>query len=458
MWAVTITVVAMLVMSMRVTLEAPTLSARPEWLVNTVQIHGVAESEVGKHWKAPVANDDDEEATLADALLRRLPTRFASALGRTPEGEGYAPTQLKSTPHEDPQAVLCSIVRNEAAYLPEWLEFHMGKAGFAVAYLLDDGSTDGTAELLQHYTRNHMVRQFYIHDLIMEDALFTPATKLRTGTLLQTALLNTCARLVQADAARRSNTSGVYGGPPPPVWVFGLDVDEFMYPTADAPGLTVSHVLSTMQDAGVTLVSIPRMLFGSGGAFKATPGLVVEVTQCYHYSEACLQPCSNFTPPPLTGCCCACVFHGQRFTKRMDPVSLARRCTGITGTPAPKPPATGFTRSTYDKHWRLWHVCTQYDHVADAAVMRGPSLHAHVSASRPQVCRACKVGFVVGSATFTSPHAAMLKSHSGGSLHLPLDHVFRINHYQVLHPQHASSDCLKPRITLRHHTCPCLCR
>jgi hypothetical protein len=51
---------------------------------------------------------------------------------------------------------VCTVVRDEAAVLDEWLVFHLWQ-GVGHMYVYDDGSSDATAEVLAHYVRAGLV-------------------------------------------------------------------------------------------------------------------------------------------------------------------------------------------------------------------------------------------------------------------------------------------------------------
>ena len=46
------------------------------------------------------------------------------------------------------KSAICMIVRDEARDILEWIAFH-ARAGFDAQVIFDNGSTDGTAELIQ---------------------------------------------------------------------------------------------------------------------------------------------------------------------------------------------------------------------------------------------------------------------------------------------------------------------
>lgn len=51
---------------------------------------------------------------------------------------------------------ICVRLKNEALYLQEWIEFHR-IAGVGHFHIFDDGSTDGTIEVLRPYVEHGIV-------------------------------------------------------------------------------------------------------------------------------------------------------------------------------------------------------------------------------------------------------------------------------------------------------------
>lgn len=129
------------------------------------------------------------------------------------------------------------IVRNEAAYLEEWLCFHLA-LGVDHVFLYDNGSTDGTATLLEPYVN---------HGLL---------------TLMHWPLPGG-----QADAY--NHALRFFG--PSVDWLAFIDVDEFLVPLAydDLPSLLDRF-------RGAADIRVPRREFGFSGHRTRPEGLVIE--------------------------------------------------------------------------------------------------------------------------------------------------------------------------------------
>src|SRR5262245_4909673 len=62
-------------------------------------------------------------------------------------------TRLDPVPY---YLAIVAVVKNEAPYLEEWLDFHC-LVGCSHFYIYDNGSTDGTVEILGNYERKGIV-------------------------------------------------------------------------------------------------------------------------------------------------------------------------------------------------------------------------------------------------------------------------------------------------------------
>ncbi|CAM9535247.1 unnamed protein product, partial [Hapterophycus canaliculatus] len=120
--------------------------------------------------------------------------------------------------------VICTIFKNEAAYLEEWLQYHqllgISKASLKrnhLVYLYDNGSTDESRDLLRKYERSNFVE---VRDWPYRGA--------------QTQALNDCLCRFRHSAR----------------WMSFIDVDEFIDP---APDLPISSEGESAQDETVRL-------------------------------------------------------------------------------------------------------------------------------------------------------------------------------------------------------------
>ena len=132
---------------------------------------------------------------------------------------------------------VCAIVRDEAPYLAEWIEFHR-LVGVESFYLYDNGSQDGTEEVLAPYRAAGVVQ--------------LKSWPQRPGQL---AAYKDCL-------AERGAESQ---------WIAFLDADEFLFPTvAD----DLCSVLAEFEDHPA--VAVNWLLFGSSGHRSRPPGLQIE--------------------------------------------------------------------------------------------------------------------------------------------------------------------------------------
>jgi hypothetical protein len=139
----------------------------------------------------------------------------------------------------------CTIYRDDAEYLAEWIEFHR-RAGVERFFLYDNGSTDDHLEVLAPYVEEGLAT---VHDW--------PVPFLGRGgrpkALVQA--FEHCAGAHREDAR----------------WVAFLDVDEFLFsPT----GAQLPEVLAGYEDFPGLVVS--RAEFGPSGHATKPPGLVIE--------------------------------------------------------------------------------------------------------------------------------------------------------------------------------------
>lgn len=146
-----------------------------------------------------------------------------------------------------------TILKDEAPYLHEWIEFHL-LMGFDHFYIYDNGSTDDTAKVLKPYQKLGLVT-------------LTPWQNFSQVLHPQKA----------ANAHALANFCQPYR------WAAFFDVDEFMFsPKSDT-------LLEPLMDLGDQIcVSIPWQNFGPDGHNSKPPGLVIE-----NYTE------KNIFPPTL---------------------------------------------------------------------------------------------------------------------------------------------------------------
>lgn len=134
--------------------------------------------------------------------------------------------------------VLTAILKNESSILKEWLE-HYVKQGIQKFILIDNGSTDNTAEILQAYMTSGLVE--YVYDPVRHDQI---------GKYNRYILPRVKALSVD--------------------WLVVVDLDEFIYARNNR---LVDYLQYVSEDIGQ--ISIPWKLFGSSN-FIEQPSSVIE--------------------------------------------------------------------------------------------------------------------------------------------------------------------------------------
>lgn len=131
-----------------------------------------------------------------------------------------------------------AIMKNEGAYLQEWIEFHK-LIGVEKFYLYDNESNDKTHKILEPYIKNGVI-----------DYTFWPGQK------MQLPAYTDCIE------KHKNETK----------WLAVIDLDEYMVPTHDD---TMLPILNAQAD-NVAQIIIPWVIFGSNGHIEAPDGLVLE--------------------------------------------------------------------------------------------------------------------------------------------------------------------------------------
>ena len=153
----------------------------------------------------------------------------------------YRFPQGRWTDGERQGLAIVAIVKDEEAYLQEWIEFH-AMLGCRAFFIYDNGSTDGTAALLENKSWSVPVKRI---DWRGFDGI--------RGT----------------QQFAYSHALANYG--PDYRWMAFIDVDEFLFPLQDD---TLLQTLDHMSDLpGITL---PWYNFGPDGHDAKPEGLVIE--------------------------------------------------------------------------------------------------------------------------------------------------------------------------------------
>jgi hypothetical protein len=130
-----------------------------------------------------------------------------------------------------------AIVKNEAPYLSEWIEYHL-IVGVNKFWLVDNDSEDHPEEFLAPYISEGLVN-------------FTQWP----GSTQQLAVYNTLIPLLREQT----------------FWVAIIDLDEFLVPIA---GRSVPDILAKLQ--GLPGIALNEVVHGANGQLRKRPGLVIE--------------------------------------------------------------------------------------------------------------------------------------------------------------------------------------
>jgi hypothetical protein len=132
---------------------------------------------------------------------------------------------------------VCAIYRNEARYMPEWLEFHR-LLGVDRFYMYDNRSTDDHMEVLAPYIEEGTV--------VWHDWPMFPGQR-------------ECYEQCLADHGHESR------------WIAFIDLDEFMFSPTRRP---VSDVLTEFEAHPGVVVNL--IYYGTSGHEESPPGLQIE--------------------------------------------------------------------------------------------------------------------------------------------------------------------------------------
>ncbi len=142
-----------------------------------------------------------------------------------------------------------AIVRNEGVYLGEWIEFHrmMGVSHF---FIYDNGSNDGTADLLSPYVNEGLITLVKWADFL-EGWEGVAGTSGRTQKLAMLHCIANFGHLAE--------------------WMAFIDADEFLFPSAEGSLVEVLHGYEDLDS-----LSVYWHMFGTSGHTRKPPGLVTE--------------------------------------------------------------------------------------------------------------------------------------------------------------------------------------
>jgi hypothetical protein len=136
-----------------------------------------------------------------------------------------------------PYLSICTMYRDHASYLLEWLEFHR-LVGAERFFLYDNGSVDEHLDVLGPYLDEGIVA---LHEWPLHPGL--------------RAAFEHCVERHRLDSR----------------WIAFIDIDEFLFSPTGTP---VAEVLRDYEDSPG--VGVNRVPFGPSGHLKRPPGLVIE--------------------------------------------------------------------------------------------------------------------------------------------------------------------------------------
>ncbi|MDR0708000.1 MAG: glycosyltransferase family 92 protein [Treponema sp.] len=143
---------------------------------------------------------------------------------------------------------IATMVRNEASYLKEWIEYHK-LAGVETFYIYDNYSTDATKEVLRPYIESG-------------DVVYTlfPAE--------ETHNLETQVRAFNDAITRYGNKTR---------WLALIDADEFIVPVhADNITSVIKEIEKKIAHKKIAALGVYWVLYGFSGHYKKPDGLVIE--------------------------------------------------------------------------------------------------------------------------------------------------------------------------------------
>lgn len=149
------------------------------------------------------------------------------------------------------------IIKNEAEYMPEWLEYHL-LVGFEKFYVYDNESTDNIKQILQPYIDSGVVEYTYW-----------------PGTAMQMPAYHDCVEKHKNDT----------------FWLAVIDIDEFV--VADCKNVATS--LHDFEDSAA--VVLQWLVYGDSGVVNKEPGLVIERFKSHNNLDDTSEMCKSIINP-----------------------------------------------------------------------------------------------------------------------------------------------------------------
>lgn len=207
---------------------------------------------------ARTARRRDGELPLLDTLKNRL-LKYRALL-RALKAPAVGKQVLKhippvaASPSRGSSLAFAAIVKDEAPYIAEWLEFHL-MMGATKIFVYDNGSTDGTGAIVERYARTG-------------EAMLIPWRTFLSLDRTQGSMQNI------AYAHAMANFGADYR------WMGFIDVDEFLFSLQDDDLVTALRHYEDLPS-----LTIPWHNFGPDGHETQPDGLVIE-----NYRERAVFP------------------------------------------------------------------------------------------------------------------------------------------------------------------------
>lgn len=138
-----------------------------------------------------------------------------------------------------PRLAFGALIRNEAPYLLEWIEFHL-LVGFDIFYVWDDFSTDASLSVIQEYIDSGVVHRLVTDGKKGQGDIYT-------------------------QMVRQANHDGVE-------WLMLSDADVFVFPERET---SLRDVLTSF-NSSVGAIGLSLSQFDHNGRMKRDDGLVIE--------------------------------------------------------------------------------------------------------------------------------------------------------------------------------------
>ena len=149
------------------------------------------------------------------------------------------------------------IIKNEAEYMPEWLEYHL-LVGFEKFYVYDNESTDNIKQILRPYIDSGIVEYTYWPGVAMQMPAYRDCIERHKGETF---------------------------------WLAVIDIDEFI--VADSGNIAKS--LNTFENYAA--VVLQWLVYGDNNIPKKEPGLVVERFTAHNSFDIKTEMCKSIVNP-----------------------------------------------------------------------------------------------------------------------------------------------------------------